>query len=51
LNVRAAASRAVKGSPRSHAIHKEAIIEVCRYSSVNTELEAIQGDTNTAGTR
>ena len=49
--VRAAASRAVNGSPRSHCSRNVAISDVCRYSSLNTEPSSTHGDTMIAGTR
>src|SRR6476661_6773933 len=49
--VRAAASRAVSGSPRSQVLRSVAISEVCRYSSLNTEPGSTQGETMIAGTR
>src|ERR1700722_13142177 len=48
--VRAAASRAVKGSPRFHVARSVAISEVWRYSSVKTEPARTHGETITAGT-
>ncbi len=49
--MRAAASRAVNGSPRFHVARSVAISEVWRYSSVKTERAGTQGETITAGTR
>ena len=49
--VRAAASRAVNGSPRPHCSRSVAISEVWRYSSLNTSPSATHGDTMIAGTR
>ncbi len=50
-NVRAAASRAVSGSPRPHCSRKVAISEVCRCSWLNTSPSATHGETTMAGTR
>jgi hypothetical protein len=51
VNVRAAASRAVNGSPRPHCWRSVAIREVCRCSVLNTSPSATHGDTMMAGTR
>jgi hypothetical protein len=50
-NVRAAASRAVNGSPRPQGSRSVAISEVCRCSWLSTSPSATHGDTMTAGTR
>ena len=49
--VRAAASRAVNGSPRSHCSRKVAMSDVWRCSSLITVPSAIHGETMTAGVR